>query len=223
VAVDHGVQRPGDLGVTRRDPTPFGRIAGAAGSWLLFAFSFTGLLLASSTLISLGGYCATGGPFVIQTACPGIVLLFFPIGLIGSLVAVGVSVAFAHDFAAPLFAWAWPVFFAGLGVVFLLGALSGIGIVSNLLVAVVSLALGLGPLVAGLRGGGTRTFLVGSRTVLGEPFEGPEPRSRMLRPRSPGDVAPVPLTAGHAALAVGIPALAATLGAVLAVVAVGAG
>jgi hypothetical protein len=222
VAVDHGVQRPGDLGVTRQAPTPLGRIAGAAGSWLLFAFSFTGLLLASSTLISLGGYCATGGPYVIATGCPGIVLLFFPVGLIGSLVAVGVSVAFAHDFATPLFAWAWPVFFGGLGVVFLVGALSGVGIVSNLLVAVVSLALGLGPLALGLRGGGLRTFLVGSRTMHGEPFDRPDPRSRLLRPRSSGDATPVPLTPARAAIAIGIPAVAAALGCLLAVAAVGA-
>lgn len=209
--------------MTRRPVRPLGRIGGAAGSWLLFAFCFSGLLLASARLISLGGYCASGGPYVIETECPGIVLLFFPVGLVGSLAAVVVSVAFAHDFAAPLFAWAWPVFFGGLGVVFLVGAISGIGIVSNLLVAVVSLALGLGPLVVGLRDGGLRTFLFGSRTVLGEPFEGPEPRSRVLRPRSPGDAAPVRLTAGHAAVALGIPAIAAALGVVLAVVAVRAG
>lgn len=208
--------------MTRRPATPLGRIVGAAASWLLFAFCFTVLLLASWTLLSLGGYCASGGPYAIETECPGIILLFFPVGLIGSLVAVVVSVAFAHDFAAPLYAWAWPVFFGGLGVEFLLGAFSGVSIVSNLLVAVVSLVLGLGPLVVGVRGGGIRTLLFGSRTVHGEPFEGPGPRSRLLRPRSPGDAAPVPLTAGRGALALGLPAIAAALGVVLAVVVVGA-
>lgn len=208
--------------MSRRPATELGRIGGAAGSWLLFAFSFSALVLASSTLISLGGYCATGGPYVIATPCPGIVLLFLPVGIVGSLAAVVVSVAFSHDFATPLFAWAWPVFFGGLGVVFLVGALSGVGIVSNLLVAVVSLVLGLGPLIVGLRGGGLRTFLFGSRTVNGEPFDRPEPRSRLLRPRSPGDAPPVPLTPARAALAVGIPAAAATLGCLLAVAAVAA-
>jgi hypothetical protein len=223
MAVGDGLQHPGDVGVTRRPATPLGRVGGAAGSWLLFAFSFSALLLASSTLISLGGYCATGGPYVIETACPGVVVLFFPVGVIGSLVAVVVSVAAAHDFATPLYAWAWPVFFGGLGIMFLIGALSGVGIVSNLLVAVVALALGLGPLVVGLRGGGLRTFLVGSRTVLGEPFDGPDARSRLLRPRSPGDQSPVPLTAGRAALAGGIPAVSVVVGVVLAVLAFGAG
>jgi len=154
--------------VAARFSNPVGRIAGAAASWLLFSFVLTGLLWASTVVIGIGGSCASGGPYVNATPCPSGVLTFAPLGVVGTLAAVGISVVVAQDFAAPLYAWFWPLLFTGLGVVFLLGALSGVGIVSNLLVAVVALAMGLGPLVLGLRAGGLRTLLVGSRTVRGE-------------------------------------------------------
>ena len=194
-----------------RFANPAGRVAGAAASWLLFAFVLTGLLLASATVIGLGGACASGGPYVSATPCPGSVLVFAPLGVFGTL---------AQDFAAPLYAWFWPLLFTGLGIVFLLGAVSGFGIVSNLLVAVVSLAMGLGPLVLGLRAGGLRTLLVGSRTVHGEPFDKPDARTVLLRARTAGTGNAVPITAGRAALAIGIPFVSAAAGVVLAQLAV---
>lgn len=200
--------------------SPLRRIVGAAASWLLFCFFLTGLLLLAGTVIAMGGSCASGGPFVSARPCPGSALLFVPFGVLGMFVAVGLSVALARDFAAPLYAWAWPALFTGLGVVFLLGALAGFGIVSNLVVAALAFAMGLGPAVPALRGGGWRTLLVGSRSVRGELFEGPEPRSRMLRPRPAGEAAPVPLGAVHVLVAVGIPLVAAVTGVWLATVVV---
>jgi hypothetical protein len=206
--------------VATRFANPAGRVAGAAASWLLFAFVLTGLLLASATVIGLGGACASGGPYVSATPCPGSVLVFAPLGVFGTLAAVGISGTLAQDFAAPLYAWFWPLLFTGLGIVFLLGAVSGFGIVSNLLVAILSLAMGLGPLVLGLRAGGLRTLLVGSRTVHGEPFDKPDARTVLLRARTAGTGNAVPITAGRAALAVGIPFVSAAAGVVLAQLAV---
>ena len=39
-------------------------------SWLLFTLSFTLLYQVSAVVMGLGGFCASGGPYVIETECP---------------------------------------------------------------------------------------------------------------------------------------------------------
>lgn len=204
----------------QRFANPLGRFLGAAGSWLLFAFFFTGLFQVSGVVIGLGGYCASGGPYVIETQCPDAVVLFAPLGVFGMFAAVGVALLAAHDFGAPVLGWGWPILFVGLGVQFLIGALAGIGILSNLLVGILFVAMGAVPLVLILRAGGLRTLLVGNRTILGEPYAGPDAKIRILPSRVTGEAAPVALGAGHVALGLGIPALAAAAGVALSVLAV---
>jgi len=204
----------------QRFANPLGRVLGAAGSWLVFAFFFTGLFQVSGTVIGLGGYCASGGPYVIETECPEAVVVFAPLGVFGMFLAAGIAIAAAHDFAAPLLGWAWTILFAGLGIQFLLGAFAGIGIVSNGLIGVLFVAMGVVPLVIILRAGGLRTLLVGNRTILGEPFVGADASTRLLPSRVTGEADPVTLTPGHALLGVGIPAVAAAGGVTLSVLAV---
>jgi len=49
--------------------SPGARVLGSAVSWLLFTCSFTLLYLTSGLVMGLGGSCAAGGPFVIETRC----------------------------------------------------------------------------------------------------------------------------------------------------------
>ncbi|MEZ5189817.1 MAG: hypothetical protein R2717_02260 [Schumannella sp.] len=49
---------------------PLWRVAGSFASWFLFTLCFTLLFLGSTVVMGLGGYCASGGPYVIETQCP---------------------------------------------------------------------------------------------------------------------------------------------------------
>lgn len=203
---------------------PGWRVLGAAGSWLVFAFSFTGLFQVSGTVIGLGGACASGGPYAIEVECPPEVVLFAPLGIFGMFAAVGIALAFARDFAAPVIGWGWPILFVGLGAQFLIGAAAGLGVVSNLLVGVLFVAMGAVPLVIAVRAGALRTLLIGGHSILGEPFLGSEARSRVVPRRVPAGPSPdpVPVTAGHAMLGFGVPAVAAAAGVALALAALAA-
>ncbi len=55
---------------------PAARVLGSAVSWLLFSTSFTLLYQVSAIVMGLGGFCASGGPYVIETQCPDAVVIF---------------------------------------------------------------------------------------------------------------------------------------------------
>lgn len=130
--------------MTRFD-SPLWRLAGAVVSWVMFAFFFAGLYQSAALVIGLGGFCASGGPYVIETECPEAVIVFAPIGIFGMMAAVGVALFFARGFGVSLIAWVWPILFVGLGIQFILGAVSGVGIVSNIVVGVMFIVMGLVP------------------------------------------------------------------------------
>ncbi|WP_248960958.1 SHOCT domain-containing protein [Sphaerisporangium perillae] len=84
----------------------------------------TMLFLTSRQLMSIGGSCASGGPYVVATPCPDGAWLI-PVSIVGGVVALGVyavSVLPVGPRWAPL---AWPALFLSLGWNFLQGALSG--------------------------------------------------------------------------------------------------
>lgn len=205
-----------------RFSTPPWRILGSIGGWLVFAFSFTGLYLSSTVVLGLGGFCASGGPYVIETECPASVVVLAPLGVFGIFVALGLAFALARGFGTPLLGWWWPILFVGLGVAFLLSALEGN--ITGWIIAVLFVAMGVVPLVVGFRGAGLRPLLVGSRTVRGEAFGG-APMRLLPMPSGPMravpdlEAEPVSASVGDWALALGCLLLGAGGGVLLAVLA----
>jgi hypothetical protein len=147
---------------------PGWRLAGAVLSWVLFAFCFTLLVQATSVLAGLGGFCASGGPYVIETECPSSVIVVAPLSIIGMFLAVAIALFFARGFAAPLVVWAWPILFVGLGIQFALSAFQPGGVVFGVL-AVLFIVMGLVPLVFELRAG-PRRVVVGKENLHGKRF-----------------------------------------------------
>lgn len=149
---------------------PAWRYVGSAASWLLFAFCFTLLAIGSSIVMGLGGFCASGGPYVIETECPDTVAWAVPVSITGGLIAVGIGLLVARGFGVPVVSWAWPVLFIGLGLVFLGSGLAlGIeGIVFDLL-ALMFVVMGAVPVVLELRASPQALFL-GRDNAVGETF-----------------------------------------------------
>jgi hypothetical protein len=188
---------------------PAARVGGSAASWLLFAFCFTLLYLTSDLVMRLGGSCASGGPYFIETPCPDAVLVFAPLSIFGGMAAVAIGLLFARGFGTPLVVWAWPILFVGLGLAFLFAAFVPGG-AANLVVSIVFIAMGLVPLVIVLRVGAAR-LLIGTTNVHDRAFRdgrGPTPIFHLG-----GDIddrSAAPATAGDWAHALGIslPAIA---------------
>jgi hypothetical protein len=199
-----------------RFQTPIWRVLGSAASWLLFAFCFSLLYLGSSVVMGLGGYCATGGPYVIETECPDVVAVTVPLSIFGGMAAVVISGFFARGFGMPLISWAWPVLFVGLGAAFLIASAQPGGI-TFLIVGVVFVAMGAVPLVLEFRASPRNLFL-GTTNVAGVKFEetGRERTSYLQLGRwNTGAVESddrVPPTAGDWTLSLGIAIVAIGLG-----------
>lgn len=153
-----------------RFDAPGWRFAGAIVSWAMFAFFFLGLYQAAAVVIGLGGYCASGGPYVIETECPEAVIVFAPIGIFGMFAAAGIALFFARGFGVSLVAWAWPILFVGLGIQFILGAVGGVGIISNIIVGVMFIVMGLVPVWFVISSKALAPTLVGSVNVVGARF-----------------------------------------------------
>lgn len=153
-----------------RFDAPGWRFAGAIVSWVMFAFFFLGLYQSAAVVIGLGGYCASGGPYVIETECPEAVIVFAPVGIFGMFAAAGVALFFARGFGLSLVAWAWPILFVGLGIQFILGAVSGVGIISNIIVGVMFIVMGLVPVWFLVSSKALAPTLVGSVNVVGARF-----------------------------------------------------
>jgi len=147
---------------------PVSRVLGSAISWLLFTASFTLLYQAGAVVMGLGGFCASGGAYVIATPCPDAVALFAPLSIYGGLLAVGIGLVFARGFGTPLMIWAWPILFVGLGVDFLLASFLPGG-ASNLVIAIVFIVMGLAPLLFVVRAG-ARPLLIGATNARDEAF-----------------------------------------------------
>lgn len=178
---------------------PYLRVLGSAASWFLFALFFTLLYLSSSVVLGLGGFCASGGPYEIRVECPDAVVLFTPLSIFGGLFAVVVSVALAQGFGTPLYTWAWPILFGGLGIAFLLSA-----DVTGYIIGGMFIIMGAVPLVLEFRGSIQRIFL-GINNAAGVRFSEPDTARKSMM--SPGDVNPdgaVPPTGLNWAASLGI-------------------
>jgi len=147
---------------------PGWRLAGAIVSWVLFTFCFALLFQSTAVLAGLGGFCATGGPYVIETECPESVVVFAPLSVLGGLLAVAIGLFFARGFAAPLVVWAWPILFVGLGIQFAVSAFQPGGIVFGI-IAILFILMGLAPLLFELRAG-PRRIIVGKTNLQGVRF-----------------------------------------------------
>lgn len=153
-----------------RFDTPLGRFAGSALSWIVFAFAFTGLYQAAAAVMSLGGSCASGGPYAIETECPESVILFAPGGIFGIFLSFGLALAFARGFGVSLTAWGWPIMFTVLGIQFFLGGGGGQGWVVNIVVGLLFVVMGLAPVWFFASSTALVPTLVGSRSITGERF-----------------------------------------------------
>jgi hypothetical protein len=149
---------------------PLWRYLGSAASWLIFTFCFTLLAVGASIVMGLGGFCASGGPYVIQTQCPDIVVATTPASIFGGLIAVGIGAILSGGFGTPLISWAWPILFIGLGLAFAgSGISSGVdGIVFDFL-AVMFILMGAVPLVWEIRAD-PQGFFLGAANADGVPF-----------------------------------------------------
>src|SRR6188472_3828597 len=101
---------------------PAARVLGSAVSWLLFSISLTLLYQVSAVVMGLGGFCASGGPYVIETECPDAVVAYVPLSIFGGLIACAIGAVFAQGFGTPLISWGWPILFGGLGTAFLISS-----------------------------------------------------------------------------------------------------
>jgi hypothetical protein len=175
------------------------RLAGALVAWFLLGVAFSLLFSAAMALMSIGGSCASGGPYVIEVECPSAVALLTPLSIFIGLAAVVVGLAFARGFGTPLLSLAWPILFCGLGSVFL-GTFAS-GDVTGLLIGILFVVMGLVPLVLALRAD-PREVVIGRVSVDGAPFASPTTARRWLpRSRTRGD--PVEPHAADWLLAIG--------------------
>jgi hypothetical protein len=177
-----------------RFPGPIWRIVGAVAAWLIFTFSFTVMYVAASALSGIGGFCASGGPYVIETQCPDLVMWGLPAGFFGVFVAIVVGYIFQKGFAAPVIIWFWPILFVGFGIQFLALIPLG-GVFVGILCGGLFLIMGLAPLIFELRAG-PRRLLLGRTNVVDVPFtERPDARRTIYvfgREKPENTVAPTP-------------------------------
>lgn len=168
--------------------SPAVRVAGAVGSWLLFAFSLVVFLQATSSVLDVGGSCAWGGPYVPARVCPESVVVFAPLGILGVLVSWALAVALPRGLGVSLVAWGWPILFVGIGAQFVLAGTRGQGIVVNLVCGLLALGMGLLPAWFFVRRGALAPTLVGTRSLGGTRFAFPRPARRFVgRPAVEGE------------------------------------
>jgi hypothetical protein len=171
---------------------PITRFFGSVLSWFLFTLNFSLLAYSSQSVMSVGGSCASGGPYDIAVPCPDNVTAFLPWCVFGGLFAIAIAIALGQGFGTQVIMLAWPILFCSLGVLFL-AAFFGTGDPTGLIIGVLFEAMGLAPLVIEFRGSVQRVFL-GSVNLDGQRFyEGPRARKSLMSPSEPnpeGAVAP---------------------------------
>jgi len=81
--------------------------------------ALTLLYLGSSAVMSIGGSCGSGGPYVVETPCPTGISWIIPVSILGGLAALGVYAANLLPVGPRLVVLAWPALFLSLGWAFL--------------------------------------------------------------------------------------------------------
>lgn len=201
------VTYPEAVSATKWRTLPLVRVLGSAISWFLFALNMSLLFYSATAVMSIGGSCASGGPYEIDVQCPDSVVAFTPLSVFGGLAAVGIAMFFAQGFGVPLIVWAWPILFGSLGIAFL-AAGGPIGYIIGgmfLIMAVI-------PLYLEVRGSLQRTLL-GVNNAAGERFAEPaSARTSMMTPDAPNPDGAIAPTAANWAAAFGILIVAGALG-----------
>ena len=144
------------------------------------AFTLTLLWLSMRVVMGVGGYCASGGPYVIATPCPDLVVALTPLSIFGIFLFGGLAlwggVSLGGSWAGIL-SLVWPALFLSLGWNFLdfglhppagsEGDLAG----SWIFCAVIFGLIGGVPLVLGLKGiqlaSSSHHGYAGGRVILG--------------------------------------------------------
>jgi len=113
--------------IPKNEPVP------VAGYLLLFVgvvmvgYGITALWFGMRDVMDVGGYCAEGGPYVIQQHCPDgaevLMLTGIPIGIIGLFVAMAGAAKSASG-AMGLLLLGWPAIFVSLGYNFIYYAIN---------------------------------------------------------------------------------------------------
>lgn len=197
---------------------PLWRVLGSIVSWLLFSISFTVLYMGSAVVMRLGGFCASGGPYVIETECPDAVIAYVPLSIFGGLAAVAIGAIFAQGFGTPLVSWAWPILFVGLGTAFLISSTMPGGI-TFLFLGIMFVLMGGFPLVLEFRASAQALFLGTTNAADVRFVQGPRARRTLVQLQRWGvesSEEPVPPTLGDWTLSIGILVASVALGIYLA-------
>lgn len=186
--------------------TPLWRVIGSLASWFLFSFSLTLLLQGFFSVLSIGGSCASGGPFAIEVECPDTTVLMVP-AVFGGLIAVAISVVFGQGFGSSLADLAWPALFGSLGIGFILaGGPVGYGVGGMFVI------MALVPLALAFRASAQRV-VIGAVDAHGTRFfEGERPRFSPFAIRYLSTEQTVRAQPRHWALSLGVLAVALVLG-----------
>jgi hypothetical protein len=192
---------------------PVWRIVGSAGSWLIFAFSFTIFALGLVGVIAVGGTCADGGPFVIAVHCPENTDILTLGGVYGGLGGVFVALVVARGFGTRIIL-AWTILFLGIAIPFLLAGLPFV------IGGVVIFLMAIAPLVIDWRAAGPQRTFLGITDAAGRRFREREgARESFLAPGAPNRDDAVAPTAGDWTLSLGLWIGSIALGVVLGILA----
>jgi Short C-terminal domain len=143
------------------------------------AFTLTTLWLSMRAVMGIGGFCATGGPYVPAVECPDAVVALTPLSIFGLFIFGGLAAWGGASLGGPwlgLIALGWPALFLSLGWNFLDFGLHPPGgdgeiVWSWLFCAAIFGLMGGVPLIVGLRGAqlastGHRAY-AGGRVLIG--------------------------------------------------------
>ena len=106
------------FGEPEKTPVPLGRAIGFLLGIAALAFCIALLWLGMRAVMDLGGFCASGGPYVIAVECPDAVLATTPLSIFGAFLAIGLilwgGAALGGSWISLAFL-AWPALFLSLG------------------------------------------------------------------------------------------------------------
>lgn len=193
------------------------RVFGSFFSWFSLALALTLLLQSVSALADLGGFCARGGPFVIEVECTDAIVAFTPTSILGGLAAIFVGMLLAQGFGVVVAVFAWPALFVSLAVIFVRGFFTN-GDLTGLFIGILFIAMGLAPLVVALPAAPQR-MLLGRVDAQGRAFSETRPaRSTVLPLAPPAEPGVNPPTIGDWALSFAVAISGLVLGIWLGVV-----
>ncbi|MFC6087519.1 SHOCT domain-containing protein [Sphaerisporangium aureirubrum] len=138
------------------------------------ACCLTLLFLGSRTIMSIGGSCGSGGPYVVATPCPDGIAWIMPVAIFGGIAALGVYAASLLPVGPRVVLLAWPALFLSLGWAFLEAATSQPAVEWGFMIcAVVFLLMGGVPLVFLFNRQALRSVFWGQAPVPAPPPPGP--------------------------------------------------